>query len=197
MLSLAHIMAIKQQWKNLVESLDADALIDTLYSKCPQMSLDQMEAITSLQTRLEKAKKLLYFLQSQGADVYAIFLRELRERQSFLYDLLVQSPVSAPHVSPDRPVGYDPVYQPFDRSAIASAATSGIASGGYQLSRDQMIAKLGRVEINKILKCRLAMFLLINKGLVKRCLKKIVLIYWIKYLIVWATAGKEWDAVLA
>ena len=197
MLSLAHIMAIKHQWKNLVESLDAEALVDTLYSECPQMSADQMDAITSSQTRLEKAKKLLYFLQNQGANVYTVFLRALQERQSFLYDLLVQSPVSAPHVSPDRPVAYEQVYQPFDRSAIASAATSGIASGGYQLSRDQMIAKLGRVEINKILKCRLAMFWLINKGLMKRCLKELVSMYWIKYLIVWATAGKEWDAVLA
>eukprot|EP00118_Oscarella_pearsei_P008222 m.41537 g.41537 ORF g.41537 m.41537 type:complete len:670 (+) comp33201_c0_seq3:1425-3434(+) len=148
-----HHLKIQAQWKILTDSLDPVPLVDELYSKCPQMTPDDMDMITCPSTRLDRAKKLLSFVQQHGPDMYEVFLKALHERQSFLYDALMR-PLPDRFVHPSLRVASPPGTESMASSGISSF-TSGVGGGELPFhhqypppfpSREACLSKLGPDE---------------------------------------------------
>ena len=62
---------------------------DEMFSRISTFTMDDMDNITSLRTRKEKAKELLRWLQHHGWDEYLVFLHAINNSQPHLYKMLM------------------------------------------------------------------------------------------------------------
>jgi hypothetical protein len=81
---------LKYHWTKLLQDLVVEKVIDVMFSKISSFTMDDMDNITSLRTRKDKAKELLRWLQLHGRDQYVVFLHALSNSQPHLYEMLMK-----------------------------------------------------------------------------------------------------------